>query len=357
MNPDFWKNKNVLVTGHTGFKGSWLSLWLKKLGANVYGYALAPATTPSLFDITNLQDHINSTIGDITDLNSLRKEVENIKPDIVFHLAAQALVRESYSDPLQTLQSNIIGTANLLETLRDCDSVKAVVVVTSDKCYQNREWQWGYREDEALGGHDPYSASKACTELVTHSWRESFFQEKTADGKLKCAIATARAGNVIGGGDWSKDRLIPDVLAAMSSEQQIVLRNPDAIRPWQHVLEPIAGYMLLAQKLFDEGDHWAQAWNFGPHDVDAQKVSWIVDQLINDTGLQTEWTANGEGQPHEAQLLKLDSSKARNELGWVNTWPLKTCIKEIAHWHKQWLDGADMLKVSNETLDRYSSAL
>lgn len=357
MTPDFWKNKKVLVTGHTGFKGSWLSLWLNKLGADVYGYALAPSSTPSLFDITKLHDHISSTIGDITDLSALRNEVENVKPDVVFHLAAQAIVRESYVDPLQTLQTNIIGTANLLETLRNCESVKAVVVVTSDKCYLNREWQWGYREDEALGGHDPYSASKACTELITHSWRESFFRGTSSSDNAKCAIATARAGNVIGGGDWSTDRLIPDVLAALSSQEQIILRNPDAIRPWQHVLEPLAGYMLLAQKLFDEGDRWAQAWNFGPHDIDAQKVSWIVEQLIIDTGLQNDWQTDDNSQPHEAQLLKLDSSKARNELGWTNKWPLKTCIKEIAYWHKQWLDGADMLKISNETLDRYSSPL
>lgn len=357
MNDLFWKNKKVLVTGHTGFKGSWLSLWLDKLGATVHGYSLAPSTNPSLYEVAKLKECVQSTINDIRDRSALTKCVQDFQPDIVFHLAAQPIVRESYVDPLATLETNVMGTAHLLEAVRSCSCVKAVVVVTSDKCYLNREWQWGYREDEALGGHDPYSASKACTELVTQSWRQSFF-EKSADapGSNYCAVATARAGNVIGGGDWSKDRLIPDILESLGKGEPVVLRNPDAIRPWQHVLEPLAGYLLLAEKLYTEGEPWAQAWNFGPHDSDTQTVSWIVEQLIKEGNGKGNWNPDANQNPHEAQLLKLDSSKARQELGWKNLWPLKVCLEEIATWHESWQKGADMNKVSLETLDRYESA-
>ena len=249
MNSVFWQNKRVFVTGHTGFKGGWLSLWLNKLGAQVYGYALPPVTKPSLFDLAGIDSIAVSTLNDIRDRVALSTAIADAQAEIIFHMAAQPLVRESYTDPLTTLETNIMGTANLLEGVRHCPTVKAVVVVTSDKCYLNREWQWGYRENEALGGHDPYSASKACTELVAQSWQQSFFH----DASSACAVATARAGNVIGGGDWSKDRLIPDVLASINNNEPVVLRSPDAIRPWQHVLEPLAGYLLLAEKLATQG--------------------------------------------------------------------------------------------------------
>lgn len=355
MNNTFWKNKKVLVTGHTGFKGSWLSLWLANLGAKVHGYSLAPSTDPSLFEVAKLKDCTHSTIKDIRDRTALAQTVKETQPDIVFHLAAQPLVRESYVDPLTTLETNVMGTVNLLEAVRNCTCVRAVVVITSDKCYLNREWQWGYREDEALGGHDPYSASKACTELVTHSWRQSFFQNGSDNHINGCAVATARAGNVIGGGDWSKDRLIPDVLESLNKGEPVVLRNPEAIRPWQHVIEPLAGYMLLAEKLFNDGQLWAQAWNFGPPDTDTKTVRWVVEQLIKERNGNGSWQTDSNQNPHEAQLLKLDSSKSRQELGWKNQWSLETCIKEIANWYEHWQRGADMNRVTLDTIERFDS--
>ena len=353
MNPAFWQNKRVFVTGHTGFKGGWLSLWLNKLGAQVHGYALPPGTKPSLFELAGIDSMAVSTLNDIRDRVALSAAIADARAEIVFHMAAQPLVRESYTDPLTTLETNIMGTANLLEGVRHCPTVKAVVVVTSDKCYLNREWQWGYRENEALGGHDPYSASKACTELVAQSWQQSFFHDESS----ACAVATARAGNVIGGGDWSKDRLIPDVLASINNNEPVVLRNPDAIRPWQHVLEPLAGYLLLAEKLATHGQAWAEAWNFGPHDSDTQTVKWIVERLLEHGGQQSGWVRESEQQPHEAQLLKLDSSKARQVLGWQNAWTLDTCIKEIALWNRHWQEGKDMQQVCNATIERYADSM
>lgn len=348
MNGQFWKDKRVFVTGHTGFKGAWLCLWLEQLGAKVYGYALAPATTPSLFEAAQVEASlVSSTLGDIRHAAALAQSLADSNADIVLHMAAQPLVRESYNDPLTTLETNVMGTANLLEAVRKTASVKAVVVVTSDKCYLNREWQWGYRENESLGGHDPYSASKACTELVAQSWQQSFFQSE-------CSVATARAGNVIGGGDWSKDRLIPDLLNSINNGKNVVLRNPDAIRPWQHVLEPLSGYLQLAQRLFEEGEQWAEAWNFGPHDSDTQTVSWIVERLISVSGRDVTWERAAGEQPHEAQLLKLDSSKARQVLGWDNVWSIDECVSEIAEWNKHWAADADMREYSLQTIARFS---
>jgi len=350
MNNQFWQHKKVLITGHTGFKGGWLTLWLNKLGAHTFGYALAPSTNPSLFELAQIANHCQSTIGDIRNLDAVKLALHKAQPEIVFHMAAQPLVRESYSDPLTTIETNVMGTANVLEAARNCNSVKAIVVITSDKCYLNREWCWGYRETEALGGHDPYSASKACTELVAQSWQNSFF-----DSNEQGFIATARAGNVIGGGDWSAGRLVPDVLEALATDKPVILRNPTAVRPWQHVLEPLSGYLMLAEKLFCEGRPWAQAWNFGPADADARTVSWIVEKLITEGG-GGRWECEGEGQPHEAQQLKLDSSKARQALGWTNSWSLEECIKEISHWDRTWRDGADINRVCLETIDRYSQS-
>lgn len=353
MNDIFWRNKRVLVTGHTGFKGGWLSLWLEKLGADVYGYALAPSTSPSLYENAKVNKHLQSIQGDIRDRLAIVKAVQVARPDIVFHLAAQPLVRESYNDPLTTFETNVMGTANLLDALHTCNTVKAVVVVTSDKCYLNREWHWGYREDESLGGHDPYSASKACAELVAQSWQQSFCSGKNGG----FGIATARAGNVIGGGDWSKDRLIPDVLKSLNKREPVILRNRKAVRPWQNVLEPLAGYLLLAEKLFLDGHQFAQAWNFGPSDSDTQTVQWIVEQIIKEAGGQGCWVQESDPQSHEATLLKLDSSKARQVLGWKNAWCLQTCLKEIVLWNLQWKSGADMNAYSLQTIDRYQQAL
>ena len=353
MKSEFWQNKRVFITGHTGFKGSWLSLWLHKLGANVHGYALPPSTEPSLYELANIDSLVESTLNDTRDREALAAALSKAKPDIVFHLAAQPLVKLSYLDPLTTLESNIMGAANLLEGVRQCPSVQAVVVITSDKCYVNREWQWGYRENEALGGHDPYSASKACVEILSQSWQQSFFNSESS----KCAVATARAGNVIGGGDWSKDRLIPDVLASINRNESVVLRSPDAVRPWQHVLEPLAGYLLLAEKLAEEGHQWAEAWNFGPNDADNQTVKWVVERLLEHGGQNSGWELESEQQPHEAQLLKLDSSKARQVLGWNNAWTLDACIKEIAMWNRHWQEGSDMQQTSDATIDRYIAAM
>lgn len=353
MNETFWKGRRVLLTGHTGFKGSWLALWLSSLDARVYGYALAPDTDPSLYQLARIDNLLDSTIADIRDREQLDLSMQAAQPEIVLHLAAQPLVRESFKDPVTTFETNVMGTINVLEAVRRCESVKAVVVVTTDKCYLNREWDWGYRENEPLGGHDPYSASKACTELVAQSWRLSFMGAGGEDER-HCALATARAGNVIGGGDWAKDRLVPDLLNSIAANQDLVLRNPEAIRPWQHVLEPLAGYLMLAEKLYNEGEDWAQAWNFGPHDADARSVSWIVEQLIQECDSSTQWRRETAAQPHEAQHLKLDCSKARQQLGWNPIWGLDRCLKEIAAWHTAWAVGEDMQQFSLQTIKRYS---
>jgi len=279
MTVSFWHGKRVFLTGHTGFKGGWLALWLEKLGAVVTGYALDPSTHPSLHALASGRSTSNSVIADIRDLPRLRSALKECRPDVVFHLAAQPLVRHSYADPVETYSTNVMGTVNLLEATRACDSVRAVVVVTSDKCYENREWPWGYRENEPMGGYDPYSNSKGCAELVVASYRSSFFNE-AHHSDHGVALATARAGNVIGGGDWSADRLVPDLLRAFGEGRTADIRNPHAVRPWQHVLEPLHGYMMLAERLFTEGPSWAQPWNFGPADTDARPVSWIADQLV-----------------------------------------------------------------------------
>ena len=340
-NPNFWNNKRVLVTGHTGFKGSWLCLWLKAMGAEVQGYSLSIPTTPSLFESSSLEHKIQSEFGDVRNENQLRACVDRFKPEIVFHLAAQPLVRLSYDLPLETYSTNVMGTLTVLEVLRTVGGVKAIVNVTSDKCYENREWPWGYREHEAMGGFDPYSSSKGCAELLTASYRQSFFNQQGYE-RHGCALASARAGNVIGGGDWAAERLIPDMLAAFSKQDSVVIRNPDAIRPWQHVLEPLSGYLLLAEKLYTEGMAFAEAWNFGPNDEDAKPVRWIVDELSSQWGQGVGWRLDEGSNPHEAHYLKLDCSKARSHLGWRPRWDLKKTLVRIVAWHKAWLDGADM---------------
>jgi CDP-glucose 4,6-dehydratase len=347
INMEFWSNKKVLLTGHTGFKGSWLSLWLSRLGAEVHGYALEPETTPNIFSIAGVEHHLaSSTIADIRDLSALSEAIETIQPDIIFHLAAQPLVRHSYEAPVETYSTNVMGTVNLFEAVRQSSSVKTVVNVTTDKCYENQEWVWSYREDEAMGGHDPYSSSKGCSELVTAAYRRSFL------ARAGVGVASARAGNVIGGGDWARDRLIPDFLRAMDENETVVIRSPAAIRPWQHVLEPLSGYLLLAEKLYSEPREYAQAWNFGPSEHDARNVEWIVKRLVSSIP-GTAWKHDKSGHPHEAHYLKLDSSKARNHLQWQPRWNLETALEKIIEWHQGWRNGEDMNQLTMQQIADY----
>lgn len=341
MNPTFWCSKRVFVTGNTGFKGSWLCLWLKELGADVTGYALKPPTTPSLFEEADVARDMRSIIADIRDGERLTAEMRAAAPEIVIHMAAQPLVRHSYVVPVETYATNVMGTVHLLEAVRSTPSVRAVVNVTSDKCYENREWYWGYRESDPLGGHDPYSNSKGCAELVTAAYRNSFFNpEKYASHGV--ALASARAGNVIGGGDWAQDRLIPDIMRAIEQGQPVHIRSPYALRPWQHVLEPLGGYLLLAEKLYTDGIAYAEAWNFGPQDEDAKPVQWIVEQLIALWGNGASWQLDGQPQPHEATYLRLDCSKARSHLYWKPRWALRHTLEQIVAWHKAHAASQDM---------------
>lgn len=343
MNPDptFWRNRAVFLTGHTGFKGGWLSLWLQDLGATLTGYALEPPTQPSLFDVAQVGMGMTSIIADIRDQCSLQQAMRDAQPEVVFHLAAQPLVRQSYRTPVETYATNVMGTVHLLEAVRHTPSVRAVVNVTSDKCYENREWVWGYRENEPMGGHDPYSSSKGCVELITSAYRSSFFNP-AAHVKHGVALASARAGNVIGGGDWAEDRLIPDLLRAIAAGQPASIRSPNAIRPWQHVLEPLSGYLLLAEKLHTDGPAFAEGWNFGPNDADARPVQWLVEHLTAIWGLGANWQLDTNLQPHEAHSLKLDCAKVRSRLGWSPRWQLAEAISRIVGWHQALLAGRDM---------------
>jgi CDP-glucose 4,6-dehydratase len=345
MNRQFWTGKKVFVTGHTGFKGSWLCLWLQQMDAEVTGYALQSPTQPNLFEVADVARGMRSIMGDIRDGVTLAATLQNAAPQIVIHMAAQSLVRYSYIDPVETYSTNVMGTVHLLEAVRKTPSVRAVVNVTSDKCYENREWVWGYRENEAMGGFDPYSNSKGCAELVTAAYRSSFFNPaKHADHQV--ALASGRAGNVIGGGDWAADRLVPDILRAISENRPVVIRNPHAIRPWQHVLEPLSGYLQLAQKLYEGGAAYAEGWNFGPNDEDAKPVQWIVERLTQQWGDGASWKLDQAEHPHEAHYLKLDCSKAKMRLDWQPRWSLAQALENIIVWHKANLRGDDMREFS-----------
>ena len=343
--PDFWRGRRVFLTGHPGFKGSWLSLWLEHLGARVTGYALAPPTQPNLFTLARIRGGMDSVIADIRDLPRLQEALRQANPEIVFHLAAQPLVRHGYRHPVDTYATNVMGTVHLLEAIRHSPGVRAVVIVTSDKCYHNQEWVWGYRENEPMGGRDPYSSSKGCAELVTAAYRDAFFNAADYPRHL-VAIASARAGNVIGGGDWAEDRLIPDLLRAFERGQTPVIRAPQAIRPWQHVLEPLAGYLLLAERLTTDGPAYGEAWNFGPTEDDAQPVHSVIEHLRaawRQGGSEPPpWHFDRQPQPHEAHHLKLDCAKARSRLGWQPRWHLREAIHRIAAWHLDYLGGANM---------------
>lgn len=352
----FWKNKKIFLTGHTGFKGSWLSLWLTSMGGKVTGYALEPYTQPNLFDVLDIGRMIDlSLIGDVRDLALLQKSMNKANPDIVIHMAAQPLVRYSYANPVETYSTNVMGTVHVLEAARHTRSIGATVIVTTDKCYENKEWDWGYRENEPMGGNDPYSNSKGCAELVTAAYRNTFFSDaKYAEHQN--AIGTARAGNVIGGGDWSEDRLIPDAIKAFSNGKSLMIRNPLATRPWQHVLEPLSGYLVLAQCLYLEGVKYASGWNFGPSDEDTRTVKEIIELVSSGWGKNATWQTDDSEAPHEAQLLKLDCSKAKVQLGWQPKWSVDECIAKILEWQFAYQSNQDMKAFSLSQIKSYSGA-
>lgn len=346
----FWANKTVLITGHTGFKGSWLTLWLQHLGAKVIGFSLEPPTELNAFTALRVRDGISHHIGDVRDLAALQRILADSRPHIVIHLAAQALVRPSYQTPVDTYATNVMGSVHVLEAVRQTSSVKALLNVTSDKCYANQEWLWGYRESEALGGHDPYSSSKACAELVTAAYRQSYFQNSVG-------IASARAGNVIGGGDWAPDRLLPDVLRSCDRGEALTLRYPHAIRPWQHVLEPLSGYLCLAQALYEQPEAYSEAWNFGPNDPDTRSVEWVVHYVTQRLAPALSIHIDASRQPHETTRLQLDCSQARARLAWRPRWTLPQALDSVIAWHQAYRAGSDMRAVSLSQIQHYGEAL
>ena len=357
MNPSFWNSRKVFLTGHTGFKGSWLALWLLSMGAEVCGYALDPPTDPSLYRLLGLDGRLRSVHGDLRDLAALESAMRDFAPEVVIHMAAQSLVRLSYQNPVETYAVNVLGTVHLLDAIRRTPSVGAAVVVTSDKCYENQEWHWPYREQEPMGGHDPYSSSKGCAELVTAAYRRSFFHSpgvgSAGHAGHQIAVATARAGNVIGGGDWAPDRLVPDIVRAFSANQPVYIRNPEAVRPWQHVLEPLAGYLILAELLYNFGPAFAESWNFGPADSDARPVSYLVSEMACLWGEHVAWHSVDDTKVHEAHLLRLDSSKARARLGWTPRWSLKQALVYTVEWYKAFYAGQDVASCTLKQIHSY----
>ena len=352
INKNFWKEKKVFVTGHTGFKGSWLSLWLTSMGAKVTGYALNPPTVPSLFELCNIEKDLCSIIGDIRDANLLKKALKEANPEIVIHMAAQPIVRESYKNPIETYSTNVMGTVNLLDNARDIPSIKAILNITTDKCYENKEWLWGYRENDALGGFDPYSNSKSCSELVTASFRNSFFNPKeySIHG---VGLATARAGNVIGGGDWAQDRLIPDFIKAISEGKKLIIRYPNAVRPWQHVLEPLSGYLILAQKLYEDGSTYSEPWNFAPREENAKPVVWIADYLCSKWGNGASYAVDTNANLHETLSLRLDCSKAKERLKWTPRWSLDFSLDKVIDWFAAYNQKKGLKKVCLNQIEEY----
>jgi CDP-glucose 4,6-dehydratase len=345
----FWARRKVFLTGHTGFKGAWLSLWLDRLGAQVTGYALEPPTTPSLFELARVGDLVHDVRADVRDLPRLTEALTRAEPEIVIHMAAQALVRESYRDPVGTYATNVMGTVGVLEAARSVDSVRAVVIVTTDKCYRASDGRHGHVETDPMGGPDPYSSSKGCAELVTQAYRSAFFAGE-AD---RAAVASARAGNVIGGGDWAPDRLVPDCLAALASGETIVLRHPDAVRPWQHVLEPLGGYLLLAERLCAEGSDYAEGWNFGPAAEDAAPVREVVQRVIDLYDPSARWQQDGGAHPHESPLLRLDCTKAAARLGWRPRTDVDQALRWAVDWHKRHAAGEDPRTLCAERIQEF----
>lgn len=347
INTNFWKNRSVFLTGHTGFKGGWLTLWLTMMGAKVHGYSLDIKTNYDFFKVTNLKDRLSTShIADILDFSNLKSAISSAKPSVIFHMAAQPLVLESYVSPIKTFETNVIGTVNLLEACRKIDSVEAIVNITTDKCYENKEKPIPYLENDKLGGFDPYSSSKACSELVTNAYRNSFLKESGIK------IATVRAGNVVGGGDYAKNRLIPDFFRTVESGDKLFIRSPNALRPWQHVLEPLSGYILLAEKLIEKGNDFAEAWNFGPEENDAKTVSWVINYLSLKIS-NIKWDIDKSEQPHEATLLLLDSTKAKEKLGWKPQWSLQVALDKIVEWHKAYKEKKIMGDISISQINSY----
>lgn len=344
---NFWKNRSVFLTGHTGFKGGWMTIWLTKMGAKVHGYSLDVTNNQNFFTITNLRERLtSSTIADILDITTLKSAIADAKPSVIIHMAAQPLVLESYKSPTETFKINVMGTVNLLESASKTDTVEGIVNVTSDKCYENKEQSRPYLESDKLGGHDPYSSSKACAELVSATYRNSFLKQ------CGIKIATARAGNVVGGGDFAKDRLIPDFFRAVETGKKLFIRSPNALRPWQHVLEPLSGYILLAEKLVKEGDDFAEAWNFGPQENDTKTVSWLINYLSQKIS-NKQWDIDKNKQPHEAAILLLDSSKAKSRLGWNPRWSLQTTLEKVIEWHQAYKEKKLMAEISVSQIDSY----
>ena len=348
----FWKRRRIFVTGHTGFKGSWLSLWLNGLGADVTGYALDPPTQPNLFEQARVAEAVRSIHGDIRALSALKSALDECRPEVILHMAAQSVVRRGYEDPVETYSSNVMGTVHLLEAVRQLGRPCVVVNVTSDKCYANQEWVWGYRENEPMGGRDPYSNSKGCAELVTNAYRESFFSRDSI-GRHGVALASARAGNAIGGGDWTGNQLIPDLIRAFVAGQSCLIRNPSAFRPWQFVLEPLRGYLLLAERLSEDGPQFASGWNFGPADADAKPVSWIADELVRLWGDRSAWNPDSATHPPEAHALKLDASKAKAYLGWHPVLPLAQALEWIVEWYRGFMFGKDLRHLTRTQIEQY----
>jgi len=352
INNIFWKDRKVFLTGHTGFKGGWLALWLKQIGANVTGYSLAPTTEPCFFSSLNIASKVDrNIIADIRDRTLLGKAIDECQPEIIIHMAAQPLVRDSYDNPIDTYSTNVMGTVNLLDAARFCGSVKAILNITTDKCYENKEWVWGYREHDTLGGYDPYSNSKACAELVSSAYRNSFL----CDANI--ALATARAGNVIGGGDWSKDRIIPDAIRSFVDSQALVIRNPKATRPWQHVLEPLAGYIMLSEALFNGRQKYSEGWNFGPNQEGIQPVSVLADKMVGLWGNGVSWELDKGASPHEALSLKLDCSKAHQYLCWHPIWGLDRTLSETVNWYKCFYQKQDIVSCTLSQIQMYQQEI
>lgn len=351
MKPDFWDRKSVLITGHTGFKGSWLCLWLQCLGAEVIGYSLSPPTDPNMFEIARVANGMTSVEGDVRDVEHIKQILAEYRPEVVIHLAAQSLVRQSYVDPVETYSTNVMGTVNVLEAVRGSKHVRVVVNVTSDKCYENKEWIWGYRESDPVGGHDPYSSSKGCAEIITSAYVRSFLQN---DGVI---VASARGGNVVGGGDWSRERLIPDIVLAILNGKPALIRNPEAVRPWQYVLDPLNGYLTLAEKMWGHGRDFQGGWNFGPDSSGSKSVSWIADRIASQWS-EAGWTSDVAQNPHEAQILKLDSTKAKDLLGWSPTLDVTDAIDWTVSWYKAYAGKKeDMHELSKTEIARFQDLL
>jgi CDP-glucose 4,6-dehydratase len=349
---NFWRNKKVIVTGHTGFKGSWLSLWLDHLGAEIIGLSLEPKNSECLFEKAGINKDLKSYIIDIRDLEKVKKVFSVEQPDIVFHLAAQPLVRYSYRYPIETYETNVMGTLNVLEAIRCVgESTIAAIMITTDKCYENREWEWGYRENEAMGGYDPYSSSKGAAELIISSYRKSYFGLGNSGNNI--SVASARSGNVIGGGDWAEDRLVPDIISAFKKRKIVTIRSPGSVRPWQHVLDCLSGYLRLGEMLYRDGSKYSEAWNFGPNENDAKSVQWIVERMCQFWGGESKWVNDGESHPHEANYLKLDCSKAHSKLGWYPKWDLLTALKETVCWHKSEINKSDLKLTCIDQIIKY----